>query len=134
MGFLFRVFYENAWPNTTPSEAYLIGFFNTQLNHYFFNNFCAFQQHALLSVVSLHIRTSGGRNKLPGITKNLKIDCLFRGIHIGNGDTQKNQILRCVFCAKNDEGKNCQQRKVLTSSPIRSAQFHEKSFFKSTRN
>ena len=38
------------------------------------------------------------------------------------------------FCAKNDEGENCQQRKVLTSSPIRIAQFHEKSFFKSTRN
>ena len=38
------------------------------------------------------------------------------------------------FCAKNDEGENCQQRKVLTSSPIRIAQFHEKSFFKSTKN
>ena len=71
-GIPFRVFYENAWPNTTPSEAYLIGFFNTQQNHYFFNNFCAFQQHALLSVVSFHIRTSGGRNKLPGIPKKLE--------------------------------------------------------------
>ena len=38
------------------------------------------------------------------------------------------------FCEKNDEGENCQQRKVLTSSPIRIAQFHEKSFFKSTKN
>ena len=38
------------------------------------------------------------------------------------------------FCAKNDEGENCQQRKALTSSPIRIAQFHEKSFFKSTKN
>ena len=100
MGFLFRVFYENAWPNTTPSEAYLIRFFNTQLNHYFFNNFCAFQQHALLSVVSFHIRTSGGRNKLPGITKNLKIDCLFKGIHIGNRETPKKSIFRCVFLCK----------------------------------
>ena len=100
VGFLFRVFHENAWPNTTPGEAYFIGFFNTQSNHYLFNNFCAFQQHALLSVVSFHIRTSGGRNKLPGITKNLKIDCLFSGIHIGNGDTQKNQLFRCVFFVK----------------------------------
>ena len=38
------------------------------------------------------------------------------------------------FCAKNDEGENCQQRKVLTSSPIRIGQFHERSFFKSTKN
>ena len=38
------------------------------------------------------------------------------------------------FYAKNDEGENCQQRKVLTSSPIRIAQFHENSFFKGTRN
>ena len=54
---------------------------------------------------------------------------------MGNGDTQKNQLLRGVFfCAKNDAGGNCQQRKVLTSSPIRIAQFHEKSFFKSTKN
>ena len=77
VGFLFRVFYENAWPHTTPGEAYLIGFFNTQSNQYFFNNFCAFQQHALLRAISFHIRSSGGRNKLPGIPKHLKIDCLF---------------------------------------------------------
>ena len=38
------------------------------------------------------------------------------------------------FCAKNDEGENCQQRKALPSHPIRIAQFHEKSFFKSTEN
>ena len=38
------------------------------------------------------------------------------------------------FCAKNDEGENCQQRNALTSHPIRIAQFHEKSFFKSTIN
>ena len=38
------------------------------------------------------------------------------------------------FCARNDEGENCQQRKVLTSSPIRIAQFHEKSIFQSTNN
>ena len=38
------------------------------------------------------------------------------------------------FCEKNDEGENCQQRKALTSSPMRIAQFHEKSFFKSTKN
>ena len=38
------------------------------------------------------------------------------------------------FDAKNDERENCQQRKALTSSPIRIAQFHAKSFFKSTKN
>ena len=38
------------------------------------------------------------------------------------------------FCAKNDEGENYQQRKALTSHPIRIAQFHEKSFFKSTKD
>ena len=48
--------------------------------------------------------------------------------------TQKNQLFRCVFYAKNDEGEHCQQRKALTSHPVRIAQFHEKSFFKSTRN
>ena len=37
-------------------------------------------------------------------------------------------------CAKKDEGENCQQRKALTSHPIRIAQFHEQSFFKSTKN
>ena len=88
-----------------------------------------------MSVVSFHILTSGGRNKLPGIPKILKIDCLFKGIHIGNRDTQKNQLVRGVlFCAKNDEGENCQQRKALTSSPIRIAQFQNMSCFKSTRN
>ena len=39
-----------------------------------------------------------------------------------------------LFCAKNDEGENCQQRKALTCHPIRIAQFHEKSFIKSTKN
>ena len=87
-----------------------------------------------MNVVSFHILTSGGRNKLPGIQRNLKIDCLFKGIHTGNRETQKNQLFRGVFCEKNDEGENCQQRKALTSSPIRIAQFHEKSFFKSTKN
>ena len=53
---------------------------------------------------------------------------------LGEMETQKNQLFRGVFCAKNDEGENCQQPKVLTSSPIRIAQFHEKSFFKSTKN
>ena len=38
----------------------------------------------------------------------------------------KKQLLRGVFCAENDEGENCQQRKVLTGSPIRITQFHEK--------
>ena len=38
------------------------------------------------------------------------------------------------FVQKNDEGENCQQRKALTSSPMRIAQFHAKSFFKSTKN
>ena len=38
------------------------------------------------------------------------------------------------FCAKNDEGEKCQQRKALTCHPIRIAQFHEKSFFESTKN
>ena len=89
VGFLSEVFYENAWPNTTPGEAYSIGPFNTQSNHDFSNNFCALQKHALLSVISFHILTLGGRNKLPGIQRNLKIDCLFKGIHNGNRDTQK---------------------------------------------
>ena len=81
-----------------------------------------------------HIMTPGGRKKLPGIQRNLKIDCLLKGIVFGKMERQKNQLFRCVFCAKNDEGENCQQRKVLTSSPIRIAQFHAKSFFKSTRD
>ena len=66
-------------------------------------------------------------------TPKWNIDFLLRGIHNGN-KTQKNQFFRGVFCAKNDEGENCQQRKALTSHPIRIAQFHEKSFFKSTKN
>ena len=59
------------------------------------------------------------------------IDFLLRAIHIG---ARKINFFVVFFCAKNDEGENCQQRKVLTSSPIRIAQFHEKSFFKSTKN
>ena len=62
------------------------------------------------------------------------IDFLLRGIHIGKNETQKNQLFRYVFCAKNDEGEICQQRKALTSHPIRIAQFHEMSCFKSTKN
>ena len=38
------------------------------------------------------------------------------------------------FVKKNDEGEHCQQQKALTSSPMPIAQFHEKSFFKSTKN
>ena len=38
------------------------------------------------------------------------------------------------FDAKNDEGENCQQRKVLTCHPLRIAQFQEKSLFQSTNN
>ena len=38
------------------------------------------------------------------------------------------------FVQKNDEGENCQPPKALTSSPMRIAQFHAKSFFKSTKN
>ena len=48
--------------------------------------------------------------------------------------THKNQRFRSVFFAKNDEGENCQKRKALTCHPIRIAQFHEKPFFKSTKN
>ena len=87
-----------------------------------------------MNVFSLHILTPGGRKKLPGIQKNLKIDCIFKGIHDGKKETQRNQLFRGVFYAKNDEGENCQQRKELTSHPIRIAQFHEKSFFRSTKN
>ena len=47
---------------------------------------------------------------------------------------EKYQLFRGVFCAKNDARENCQQRKALTSHPIRIAQFHETSFFKSTKN
>ena len=46
----------------------------------------------------------------------------------------KKSTFSWLFGAKNDEGENCQQPKVLTSSPIRIAQFHEKSFFKNTKN
>ena len=67
-------------------------------------------------------------------TPKWNIDFLLGGIHIGKKNTQKIQLFRGVFCAKNDEGENCQQRKVLTSSPVQIAQFHEKSFFKSTKN
>ena len=67
-------------------------------------------------------------------TPKMNIDFLLRGIHIGKNETQKINFFVVFFCAKNDEGENCQQRKALTSSPIRIAQFHEKSFFKSTKN
>ena len=66
--------------------------------------------------------TPGGRTKLPGIQKNLKFDCLLRGIPFGKKATQKKQLFRDVFLMKNDEGENC--RKVLTSHPIRIAKFH----------
>ena len=61
------------------------------------------------------------------------IDFFLRGIHIGKNE-QKNRLLRDFFEQQNDEGENCQQRKARTSHPIRIAQFHEKSFFKSTKN
>ena len=67
-------------------------------------------------------------------TPKWNIDFLWGGIHIGKNKTQKNQLFRGVFSEKNDEGENGQQQKALTSSPIRIAQFHEKSFFKSTKN
>ena len=67
-------------------------------------------------------------------TPKWNIDFLLGGIHIGKKKTQKNKLFRCVFCAQNDEGENCQQRKVLTSCPIRIAQFHKMSCFKSTKN
>ena len=47
---------------------------------------------------------------------------------------KKNNFFVVFFCEKNDEVENCQQRKALTISPIRIAPFHEKSFFKSTKN
>ena len=46
---------------------------------------------------------------------------------------KRNQLFRGVFCAKNDEGENCQQRKVLTSSPIRIAQFQNMSCFEAPK-
>ena len=70
-----------------------------------------------------------GRN-----SKRLENRLPFERNSISKKDTQKIQLFRCVFCAKNDEGENCQQRKALTSHPIRIAQFHETSFFKSTKN
>ena len=63
-----------------------------------------------------------------------KIDFLSEGILMGNMETQINNFFVVFFCAKNDEGENCQQRKALTISPIRIAPFDEKSFFKSARN
>ena len=68
------------------------------------------------------------------MTPKWNFDFLLGGIHIGKKKTSKVQLFRCVFLQKNDEGENCQQRKALTSYPIRIAQFHEKSFFKSTKN
>ena len=67
-------------------------------------------------------------------SKNLKIDCLLRGIHIGKKETQKINLFVVFFLQKMMKAKNCQQRKALTSHPIRLAQFHEKSFFKNTKN
>ena len=67
------------------------------------------------------------------LTPKWNFDFLLGGIHIGK-KTQQNELFRGVFCEKNDEGENCQQRKALTISPIRIAPFHEKSFFKSTKN
>ena len=67
-------------------------------------------------------------------TPKWNIEFLEGGIHIGKKKTQKINFFVVFFCEKNDEGENCQQRKALTSSPIRIAQFHEKSFFKSTKN
>ena len=67
-------------------------------------------------------------------TPEWNIDFLLRGIHIGKIKHKKINFFVVFFVQKNDEGENCQQRKALTSHPIRIAQFHEKSFFKSTRN
>ena len=47
---------------------------------------------------------------------------------------QKINSFVVFFVQKNDEGENCQPPKALTSSPMRIAQFHAKSFFKSTKN
>ena len=47
---------------------------------------------------------------------------------------QENNFFVVFFAQKNDEDENCQQRKALTSSPMRIAQFHAKSFFKNTKN
>ena len=68
-------------------------------------------------------------------TPKWNIDFLWGGIHIGKKThTKKSTFSWRFFCEKNDEGENCQQRKALTSSPMRIAQFHEKSFFKGTKN
>ena len=67
-------------------------------------------------------------------TPKWNIDFLLRGIQSVKNKHKKINFFVVLFCAKNDEGENCQQRKALTSHPIRIAQFHEKSFFKSTRN
>ena len=67
-------------------------------------------------------------------TPKWNIDFLLGGIHNGKKKHKKINFFVVFFCEKNDEGENGQQQKTLTSSPIRIAQFHEKSFFQSTRN
>ena len=67
------------------------------------------------------------------LTSKWNFDFLLGEIHISKR-TLKVQLFRGAFCEKNDEGENCQQRKALTICPIRIAPFHEKSFFKSTKN
>ena len=67
-------------------------------------------------------------------TPKWNIDFFLGGIHIGKKKTKTNQLFHGVFCEKNDEGENWQPPKALTSSPMRIAQFHAKSFFKSTKN
>ena len=68
------------------------------------------------------------------LTPKWNFDFLLGGIHIGKKKHQKINFFVVFFCEKNDEGENCQQRKALTISPIRIVPFHEKSFFKSTKN
>ena len=78
------------------------------------------------------------------IDTGIKVGCLFTpkwnieflegGIHIGKKKHKKINFFVVFFCEKNDEGENCQQRITLTSSPMPIAQFHEKSFFKGTKN
>ena len=48
-------------------------------------------------------------------------------------NTTKNQLSHDVFCAKYDERENCQQGKVLSSSPIRIGQFQKMSFLKAQK-
>ena len=67
-------------------------------------------------------------------TPKWNIDFLLGGNHNGKKTQTKSTFSWCFFCEKNDEGEKGQQRKSLTSSPIRIAQFHAKSFFKSTKN